>query len=309
MPEPQRVTIIGATGPTGRELVDLWLARGATVRVVSRNADRLTAAFDHLKVEPVAADAKDPYALADAVAGSELVFDCIGLPADQLGDHLRIAQCLVAACAQTGARCVQISSFWPYLPLRQAVVNESHPREGGPFAARMRRVAEDVFLHAGVAVVEVPDFYGPRVGTRSVLNRLLADAAKGGPMNGIGGATVKREHAYVPDAMATALELSLRDEAYGERWLLPTAGPLSLADVQRIVSDELGRPVAARGAPAWLLRLLSLFSQDLRAFMPLVPDYVKPVTYDASKLRELLGEVPITPYAEGIATTLAALAG
>jgi hypothetical protein len=32
-----------------------------------------------------------------------------------------------------------------------------------------------------------------------------------------------------------------------------------------------------------MLRLVSLFSKDLRGFMQVVPDYVKPIAYDASR--------------------------
>jgi hypothetical protein len=49
---------------------------------------------------------------------------------------------------------------------------------------------------------------------------------------------------------------------------------------------------------------MSLFSADLRGFMPMVPHYVQPLRYDATKLRGLIGELETTAYEEAIPTTL-----
>jgi hypothetical protein len=62
--------------------------------------------------------------------------------------------------------------------------------------------------------------------------------------------------------------------------------------------------VKLRAAPTWVLRVMSLFSADLRGFMPMVPHYVQPLRYDATKLRGLIGELETTAYEEAIPTTL-----
>jgi len=49
--------------------------------------------------------------------------------------------------------------------------------------------------------------------------------------------------------------------------------------------------------------VISLVVPDLRPFMPVVPYYVGPIRNDGSKLRRLLGSVPVTPYHEGISAT------
>jgi nucleoside-diphosphate-sugar epimerase len=120
---------------------------------------------------------------------------------------------------------------------------------------------------------------------------------------------VEREHVFVPDAMKAAAELALRPEAYGERWIVPTAGPISLRRVGDIVRRHLGREIRVRTAGLFTLRLLSLFVSDIRALLPLVPHYLGPIQYDGSKLRKLLGEIPATPYQEAIPRTLDWLAG
>jgi hypothetical protein len=76
------------------------------------------------------------------------------------------------------------------------------------------------------------------------------------------------------------------------------------AKLAEIAGDVLGRKVNVRGAGPGMLRIVSLFKKDLRAFMPMVPEYVKPVLYDGAKLEALLGPTERTPYPDAIRETL-----
>jgi nucleoside-diphosphate-sugar epimerase len=299
----EKAAILGATGPTGRHLVRELLAKAVRVRVVARNSASLARCFAGLDVEQVPADILDTGATVRAIAGCELVFDCIGLPAERMADHPRTARNIAAAMAKTGARCVQISSYWAYLPLIELPLNEQHPRVGGVFPVQMRRAAEDILQQAGAAIAHLPDFYGPLVHT-SLLQRALLEAASGKPIHWIGSPEVEREHSYVPDAMRTIARLAEQEGAYGERWIVPGAGPLSGQRFADLVSRVLGRPVKLRPAGLAMLRIVSLFSKPLRAFMPMIPAYLKPIAFDGSKLEGLIGKQPVTSYEEGIRQTL-----
>jgi nucleoside-diphosphate-sugar epimerase len=298
-----KAAIFGATGPTGKSLVGELLARGIAVRVISRNARNLDQAFAHLAVERFPADAVDGDSTARALEGCDLAVDCIGLPAAQMRDHPRTASHIAAAAQTAAARLVHVSSYWAYLPAPGEVLTEEAPRQGGPLPVRMRREAEDIMQAAGAAVAHLPDFYGPEVHGSSLQNP-LRDAAAGKSMNWIGSASTPREYAFVPDAMKAVARLALSEAAYGRRWIVPGPGPITAEQVAAIASRHLGRRVAVRGAGPLLLRLVSLFSRDLRDFLPMVPFYMKPIRYDGSRLRELLGELPATPYEKAIPRTL-----
>ncbi len=302
--QPKRTAVVGATGPTGYHLVHELVRRGREVRVVSRRREALERVFADLPVEIAAADALDVEALRRAVAGCGLVVDAIGLPPEQMTEHPRVAAHVAAAAA--AARCLQISSFWAFIPHQGEVVSEAHPRRGGHAWFRLRREAEDVLLAAGAAVVHLPDFFGPRVHTSSV-QLALQDAAAGRPMSCLGGADVEREAVFVPDAMRTVADLAERDEAYGTDWAVPgnaTPSPRRLAE---IAGAHLGREVKVRSAPVWLIRLLAPFVPSLRPAVPIAPHYARPVRYDTSKLRALLGEQERTPLAEAVVITLDAI--
>ncbi len=301
-PSPE-IAVVGATGPIGITLAREMLARGRRVRVIARSTDRLDRAFAGLDVERVAADALDPDRLRDAVSGAAVVVDSIGLPPDRMDDHARTARHIARAAAATGARGLQVSSFWSYLPTRRLPIDELHPRSGGNSYMTARRAAEDELQAAGFAVVHLPDFFGPEVHTSTVQNALF-EAASGRPMSWVGAAGVERDAGFVPDLARRIADLIEHDEAWGERWAVAGSGPLSGVRLARIASSHLGREVKLRAAPPWLLRFVSLVSRDLRAIMPMVPHYATAVSYDDTKLSALLGPARPTPYEEAVPAAL-----
>jgi nucleoside-diphosphate-sugar epimerase len=221
---------------------------------------------------------------------------------DRIADHPVAARNLAAAL-NAGARCVHVSSYWAYIPIRNLPLTEEHPRVDGNEAVRMRRAAEDILQQAGAAVVHLPDFYGPEVHT-STIQRGLEQAVAGKAVQWIGSPGVGREYVFVPDAMKAVAQLALRPEAFGERWIVPGAGAAAFEEIAEIVERHLGRPVRLRAAGQFALRLASFFLRDVRAFLPMAPTYISPIHYDGGKLRGLLGDVPVTPYAEAIPRTL-----
>ena len=295
--------ILGATGPTGIHLTTMLRRDGTPVRVVGRSKSKLERLFPDAGVEKLAADIFDANDALHAMEDCDLVYDCIGLPGDQMHLHPVTARNIAQALYRTKARCVQVSSYWAYYPQVHAVIDESHPRTDGPPWARYRREAEDILSAAGAAVLHLPDFYGPQVHI-STLQNALKEAVAGKAMNWLGGADVVREYIYISDAMRIAAAIGRRVEAFSAHWCLPGGGPLTGRQVAEIVSRHLHRRAKLRSAGLCMLRLVSLFNKDLRGFMQVAPNYMKPVGYDARKLEGLLGRQEVTAYDSGIGQTL-----
>lgn len=70
--------IFGATGVTGRCLVERALARGHRVRAVARTPAKLE--LFHPALEVVRGDVTDPQSIAPALAGQEAVLSALGAP-------------------------------------------------------------------------------------------------------------------------------------------------------------------------------------------------------------------------------------
>ncbi len=298
-----KIAILGATGPTGIHLAAALRRERIGVRAVARGMDRLARLFADDAIEKQPADMRDAGETLRAVDGCDLVYDCIGLPGDLMHLHPVTARNIAAALKQTGARCVQVSSYWSYYPQLRPRMDESHPRSGGPPWVRWRREAEDILYDAGAAILHLPDFYGPHTHVSTLQNALM-EAVQGKTVNWLGNPDIQREYIFVPDAMRIAVAVGARPEAAGSHWCLPGSGPLTGRQVADIASRQLGKPVKLRGAGMITLRLVSLFNKELRGFLQIAPEYMKPVAYEARNLQGLLGQQPMTPYETGIGQTL-----
>lgn len=302
-PAQTKIAILGATGPSGFWLSKIYQEKSCQIRVVSRNDQNLQRLFPDQEIQKLAADLADPDGARKAVSGMDLVFDCVGLPSDQMDKHPLIARNLGNAIQESKVFCLQISSFWSYLPTRKLPLNENHPREGGPDWSRYRREAEDILLEAGASVLHLPDFYGPYVHT-SILQNALQEAIQGDTVQWIGSSQTSREHIFIRDAMGIAARVSEKSSARSRRFIVPGSGPLSGEQLISIIRQHLGRSIKLRTAGPLLLRIASLFQSELRLFMPMVPHYIKPIAFDASALKELIGPVKLTSYEDGICETL-----
>ena len=80
--------------------------------------------------------------------------------------------------------------------------------------------------------------------------------------------------------------------------------PRQRAAGRRQAGRHLGRPVKLRSVGLRTLRLIGLFNKDLRGFLQVAPDYMKPVRYNAHKLQGLLEPPQLTPYDVAIGQTL-----
>ncbi|NBC32313.1 MAG: NAD(P)H-binding protein [Alphaproteobacteria bacterium] len=305
----EKAAVLGATGPAGRHVTQVLADLGTPVRLVARNAAALADLAAGTGVETRPADLTDEAAADAALDGADIAYCCVGAPVAAFDRLVAVAETLAAILQRRrDLRLVLVSSTWSFLPIQRLPLDEAHPRRGGPRPAVLRRQMEDVLRQEGAAVLNLPDFYGPLVGA-STLQRALTQAVQRRRIACIGAPTTARDYVYLPDAMRVAVRLAAHEAAYGRHWILAGPGPISMRRVAAIAAHHLGRSVWPQGAGRLMLSGAALFDRHLRAFLPLVPAYMAPVSYDDSALHGLIGDIPKTSYGEGIARTLDWLAG
>ncbi|WP_030811617.1 NAD(P)-dependent oxidoreductase [Streptomyces sp. NRRL F-2799] len=110
-----RLTVFGATGGVGGELVRQALDAGHEVTAVVRDPARLTATGKRLRV--VQADLSDPEALRGAVAGRDAVLSGLGARSRKAaGVTARLTRAVLAAMAAEDVRRLVIVSAAPVGP-------------------------------------------------------------------------------------------------------------------------------------------------------------------------------------------------
>jgi putative NADH-flavin reductase len=107
-----KLTIFGATGQTGKPLVEQALSAGYDVIAFVRNPSRLTIIHEHLRV--VQGDATDPVAVELAVRGTDAVISVLATSASQKTAKAqplrRATQNIVDAMKKHGVQRLIISS-------------------------------------------------------------------------------------------------------------------------------------------------------------------------------------------------------
>ncbi len=95
-----RVAVLGATGATGRLVVDELVRRGHTVVALTRTPDR----GGPEAVSWVRGDARDPAALRDLLSGADAVVSALGPRRGDNTLHRQVAPLLVTAMRDAGVR-------------------------------------------------------------------------------------------------------------------------------------------------------------------------------------------------------------
>ncbi len=105
------IVIFGATGATGRHLVDQALAAGHRVTILARNPTTLAVRHERLRIVP--GDARDPDHVAAVIAGQDAVLSALGGsgrgPVTVCGDVMAL---ILVAMEQHGVRrLVALSAY------------------------------------------------------------------------------------------------------------------------------------------------------------------------------------------------------
>jgi nucleoside-diphosphate-sugar epimerase len=298
--------VVGAGGAVGRPLVARLAAAGVRVRAVTRNGRDVGTPG----AERVAADATDPAALAAACAGAAVVHHCV-MPEllRWVQDFPRVTDALVHAAAAAGARLVFADDTWMYGFVDGPMTERTpwRPVSGhGVLRAWMdeRLLAEAARGRVRVSIVRAGELYGP--GVRSLLaGNLFGAARRGLPVHLVGNPDLPLTPTYVDDFAATLAAAGRWDDADASVWHVPhppaTTGRLLAAEACRQSGTRLR--LMAHGAGR--LRALGAVSRVGRVGAAMAYQFEQPFVVDGSRAARLL-EVRPTPYADGVAATLAA---
>lgn len=110
-----RITVFGATGGTGKQLVRQALDAGHAVTAVVRDPARLPIQADNLTT--LTADVFDPAALEPAVSGADRVVSALGAkPNAKTPVRARAAEAIVAAMQASGSRRLVVVTSAGHIP-------------------------------------------------------------------------------------------------------------------------------------------------------------------------------------------------
>lgn len=305
---------VAGYGAAGRALVARLAARGQEVVVVQRRDPGPLPAGARFRAGEVAT----PEGARAALAGASAAECAVGIRytgRDFLREWPAVAAAMLDACAGHGARFLLADNLYMYGP-QTAPLHEDMALTS--FGEKPRARAEVTRLwqaaHAAgrvqAAAVRASDFYGPGV-RNSVISeygvaRLVAGKAAMAPWP----PDQPHDFTNVPD-FAAALEtlIDAPEADWGQAWHAPNAGPTrSLRAVLAEAAAFAGAPFRLTVLPDALRRLLGLFDPIMAGLGETRFQWDRPYLVDTSKWAARFG-TPATPFAEGLAATVAAARG
>ena len=302
------ITILGAGGAIGNELVKLLAERNQQFRLVGRNPKMVPGA-----AEVYPADLSDKDQTIAAVKGSSLVFLLVGLKYDHrlwAEKWPRIMSNSVEACKRAGAKLVFFDNVYMYGRVNGTMTEDT------PFNPSSKKGE----IRAGIAtslmnewksgaltamVARCADFYGPDTRNSVPIILVFEPLSKNQTASWLVNDTIPHSYTYTPDAAQSLLMLAERESAWNQTWHVPTAPhPLTGKQFITAAAKEMGVMPRYRVLNKLVLRVAGWFNRDLSESYEMLYQSDSPYVFDSSKFATAFG-FSGTPYAEGIRGTAA----
>lgn len=305
------VLVTGAGGFIGSHLVEALVRDGASVRAFTHYNSRNDRG--HLEslppdvaaeVEIVMGEIQDPFSVAGAVAGREVVFNLaalIGIPYSYLApksyvDTNVMGTLNVLEAARHGGveRVVQTSTSETYGTAQYTPIDERHPLVGqSPYSAS--KIAADKLAESyhrsmdlGVTTLRPFNTFGPRQSLRAVIPTIIAQALGGGPVT-LGSLDPVRDFTFVTDTARAFIAVASAPEAVG-----------------RTLNAGSGQGITIGDLAAKILELTGTGAELAHAAERLRPaaSEVFELLADATQLRELTGWEPTVRLTDGLTAVI-----
>ena len=299
--------VLGASGGTGRAIVDELVRQGRRVRAVSRGP----IAGHPGSVEQVGADLYDPADAARAVAGAAVVYHAAQPPYEAWADNFeRMNDAVARAAGVAGARLVFADNLYMYgpgaSPMRETSPQRATDRKG---ALRIRLAADLLARHergeVEVAIGRSADYFGPHGVNTGTGERGFGALVAGKAASGVGSVDVPHTFSYLPDLARAMVFLGDRDEAAGRAWHLPVTDPITVRALMERAAAIAGVPAKVRVDGPLALRLAGLFVPMAREVGVVLYQWTELFISDWSAFEAAFGPFGRTPLDEALATTIA----
>jgi len=302
------ITILGAGGSIGNELVKVLAERKQPFRLAGRNPKMAPGA-----AEVHSADFSDKVQTIAAVAGSSVVYLLVGLKYDYriwAETWPRIMANAIEACKRAGAKLIFFDNVYMYGKVSGPMTEETtfNPcSKKGEIRAKIATSLINEWKAGSLTamIARSADFYGPET-RNSVPNILVFEKfAKNETASWLVNDSVPHSYTYTVDAARSLVTLAESQSAWNQTWHVPTfPEPLTGKQFINMAAKEFGVAPRYRVLNRLMLRVAGWFDSTIGESYEMIYQSDSPYIFDSSKFAKAFGFAG-TPYAEGIRVTAA----
>ncbi|OZC69344.1 epimerase [Rhodococcus sp. 15-725-2-2b] len=294
--------VVTGAGPVGWTVAEQLAAQGHSVRVLTRSGS----GPDHPIIERRAVDIEADD-LRPHLSGATAIYHCTHVAYEDKvwRDKLEAMEKRVLDAA-AGTVVAFPESLYAYGRVDGPI------REDSPRDATFRKLGVRTELlaardaHATPTVsVAASDFYGPRVLTSHMGERVIAPILAGKPIRVVASADLPHSFTYVPDLAAAMITAAASPSLWNTVLHAPTGPAVSQRSMIEMFSAAAGLTAPKVGViPAWVMRALRLVPGPMKELGDTLYQFRYPYVLDSSRSESILGQQP-TSLVDGTAATMA----
>jgi nucleoside-diphosphate-sugar epimerase len=304
------VHLVLGSGPVGRAVAERLAALGGRTVLASRSATR----HSIQGVETKNVDATDAAQLGAIADEASVIYHCANAPYHQWTTKLpAIWDGILVAAKESGARLVIASNLYAY-GVPSAPLTGHEPFSPCSRKGQVRATLEQEALAAHtrgevpVAIIRGSDFYGPGVHESVMGDRFFTALLRGKSPVMFGSATAPHSYTYVSDFARTMIAVGLddNDSSYGRSWIVPTAQPVTHAEIESTLRS-IGYACSIKSMGKAMVRIGGIFVPAAREMVEMMYEFDRPFTVDSIETEKHFDIVP-TPLLDGLEQTAKAFA-
>lgn len=297
-------TVFGASGALGSAIVHHLHAEGLPIRAVARNVEHATDVLPD-GVDIVQCDATDGTSVIAAAHETSVIYNCM-----YVGDQMKeVTTNLMTAAHEAGARLVNPSNALVYGPLQHIPASEEHPQKPTSRRGMLRKEIDSMLMEAHdkgeiqVVIPRLATFYGAHV-TGTFMAAVFEAANSDRKALWFGRLDQPHDLVYLPDVAAACVLLATNDEAYGQVWHIPGAGPMTGGEFITKVYEAFGRKPKMSSRGKTFFQLAGIVAPRILDMVEVLYQFEQPFVVDGAKFAEAYPDFEYTPHDIGISDTV-----
>ncbi len=294
--------VLGA-GPVGTAIAVELMARGQTVRVITRRGSGPDG------TERIAADVADVDTLIRHTAGAAVIYNALNPPYDRWStDWPPLSAAILDAAGSAGAVVAIVDNLYAYGPVDGPMTPATPDRPSSVKGAVRRQMWQDALtaaatgrIRAAVAV-RGSDYVGSGPSLLTML--VMAPLRRGRTAMVPAGLDAPHTWTNPGDAGRLLVAAAMDERGWNRYWLVPSPPPVSLRELAQRAARIEGTPAPRlRSLPRWTLRLGGAFNSVVRELVEMNYQFRRPFVIDATATVAVFGDHH-TPLDEGLRQNL-----
>ncbi|MEU3473167.1 NAD-dependent epimerase/dehydratase family protein [Rhodococcus sp. NPDC006774] len=294
--------VVTGAGPVGWTVAEQLAAQGHSVRVLTRSGSGPEHPMIERRVVDIESDDLRPH-----LSGATAVYHCTHVAYENtVWRNKLVAMEHRVLDAAAGTVVAFPESLYAYGRV-DGPIREDSPRDATfrKLGVRTQLLAARDAHSTPTVSVAASDFYGPRVLTSHMGERVIAPILAGKPVRVLASADLPHSFTYVPDLAAAMITAAASPSLWNTVLHAPTAPAVSQRAMIEMFSAAAQLPSPKVGTiPAWALRLLSAVPGPMKELGDTLYQFRYPYVLDSSRSEAILGQQP-TSLVDGTAATMA----